>query len=302
MVGGSGFIGRKVSEHLRTRDLKIVSFDLVQTASTDDTSLVKADILDPQALQRLLHEYEVQAIVHLVGLPAVDECQRNPQFSFQLNSLSVQSTLEAARLTDIPRVFLASSASVYGARKDREPMSEVTSPEPDTVYGYHKLIAEMMLESYSDSYGINGTAFRIFNVYGADYKLGKDVLSFFLRSALASRPLVVKGGEKFRDFVHVDDVAEAFALAILSDKHLKVLNVGTGTCLSLRELAGLVKEQFPKISVAEEPDPEDGSGRVADVRLARSELGFNPTPPQTAIPFYVRQTKEESLEPRNTKP
>src|SRR5215467_11665286 len=238
VVGGSGFIGSVVSRSLSQKGLEPVGYDLIHASSADSQkNWIRADILDMQSIERVFFDYNIDSIVHLVGLPAIDQCQKNPHFSFLLNVMSVQNTLEAMRMADIPKIVFASSATVYGSYSDK-PLRETDETHPGTIYGWHKLIAEEAIRSYSEAYGIKSVILRLFNVYGGDPKLGKEVLSIFINRGLQGENLTVKGPEKFRDFVHVEDIADVFAKAVThADNESLLLNVGSGTRTTLKQLA-----------------------------------------------------------------
>src|SRR5437899_7197606 len=115
VIGGSGFIGSTVVKGLANKGIEAVCYDLIHTDSNGEKgNWIRADILEMQSIERIFFEYNIESIVHLVGLPAIDYCQKNPHFSFLLNVMSVQNTLEAMRMADIPKIVFASSATVYG--------------------------------------------------------------------------------------------------------------------------------------------------------------------------------------------
>jgi len=287
VIGGSGFIGSEVVKTLTKNGVVTICYDLIQSGAVgDNNKWIRADILELPSIERIFFEYQVDTIVHLVGLPTIGYCERNPRFSFLLNVMSVQNALEAMRMADIKKIIFASSAAVYGLCRD-EPLKETDPTNPDTIYGYHKLIAEQVIKSYSNSYGIDHTIFRIFNVYGGNPHLGKDVISIFIRRALQGEPLIVKGPKKFRDFVHVDDVAQAFLKASTKDVANTVMNIGSGVKTSLQRLAEIVKMYFPEVEVREEVASDDGTGLQADISLARSMLGFEPRNSEEGISAHV---------------
>lgn len=293
VIGGSGFIGSRVLEVLTKNNVDVLSYDILNSYSVDEkVKWIRADILELPAIERLFFEYDVDAIIHLVGLPSIDYCEKNPHFSFQLNVLSVQNTLEAMRKTDIKKIVFASSAAVYGYSR-KEPIKEMDPTNPNTIYGYHKLIAEEVIRSYSHSYGLNYIALRLFNVYGGNPSMSKDVVSIFARRALKKEPIVVKGPNKFRDFVHVNDVAEAFVKAITTKVSSTAVNVGTGTMITLREIAEIVKEYFQNLDVKYETVQDDGTGLVADITLARNIFNFSPKDPKQGIREYINSPAHE---------
>src|SRR2546426_5544862 len=250
VIGGSGFIGSSIVKALTDSNVETICYDLIHTDSASSKNhWIRADILELQSIERIFFEYKIDAIIHLVGLPAIDYCQKNPHFSFLLNVMSVQNTLEAMRMADIPKIVFASSATVYGNSNSRA-LKETDETHPTTVYGWHKHVAEDAIRAYADAYGIHGTILRLFNVYGGDPKIGKEVVSIFINRGLRGEPLVVKGPEKYRDFVHIEDVAEAFARSVTGNHKKSVtLNIGTGTRTTLKQLALMVSSHFPRSKV-----------------------------------------------------
>jgi UDP-glucose 4-epimerase len=288
VIGGSGFIGSETLKMLAKSGIDTISYDIIQSNNVGESNKwIRGDILELASIERIFFEYQVDTILHLVGLPAIDSCEKNPRFSFLLNVMSVQNTLEAMRMADVKRIIFASSATVYGSQQ-KTPIKETGPVLPNTIYGYHKLMAEETIKSYSQAYGIEHVILRLFNVYGANPHLGKEVISIFIRKALKGESLTVKGPNKFRDFVHVSDVAQAFLKADLNKRLSNTtLNIGSGTKTSLGQVARIVKRHFPKIEIKEEPAPDDGTGLRADISLAKKTLRFVPTDPKRGISEHV---------------
>ena len=282
-----------MSRSLSHKGLEPVGYDLIHASLADSQKTwIRADILDMQSIQRVFFDYNIDSIVHLVGLPAIDQCQKNPHFSFLLNVMSVQNTLEAMRMNDIPKIVFASSATVYGSDSEK-PLKETDETHPGTVYGWHKLMAEEAIRSYSEAYGIKSVILRLFNVYGGDPRLGKEVLSIFINRGLQGETLTVKGPEKFRDFVHVEDIAEVFAKAVTAaEGNGLVVNVGSGTRTTLKQLALIVSSHFPRSKVVVESASDDGKGLSASIDVARKALCFSPRSPKTGISDHVKKYSE----------
>ena len=287
IFGSSGFIGSKVVECLTKNNVETLSYDVIASNFTGQKAKwIRADILELSSIERFFFEYEVDTVIHLVGLPAINYCEKNPHFSFLLNALSVQNTLEAMRKTDIKKIVFASSAAVYGYHS-KVPVKETDPTNPTTIYGYHKLIAEHIIKSYHDSYGLNYVTLRLFNVYGGDPRIGKDVISIFIKRAAKGLPIIVKGPNKYRDFVHVNDVVNAFVKVALEDVSNVTMNIGTGKMTTLQEIADMIKKCFPKVEVKCEVPPDDGTGIIADVTLAKETLDFSPVDPQKGIYNHI---------------
>jgi UDP-glucose 4-epimerase len=290
VIGGSGFIGSVVVKVLSDDNIETICYDLVHTNSVAaKNNWIRADILELQSIERIFFEYNIDSIVHLVGLPAIDYCERNPHFSFLLNVMSVQNALEAMRMADIPKIVFASSATVYGSHYDK-PLKESDQTNPGTLYGHHKLIAEEAIKSYQETYGIKSVILRLFNVYGGSPKIGKDVISLFMTRAIRGEPLIVRGPDKFRDFVHINDVAKAFAQAVASNNaNNLILNIGTGSKTTLKEVASMVNQHFPFTKVVEEACPDNATGLYADMEVTMKVLALNLRQPEAGINDHVRK-------------
>ncbi len=280
---------------LSSKNIDAVCYDLVHASSNGDDNWIRGDILDRQSIERAVLDHSIDSIVHLVGLPAIDQCQRDPRLSFLLNVISVQNTLEAMRKADNPKIVFASSATVYGNHDD-QPKKETDSPRPSTVYGWHKLIAENAIKSYSEAYGITCVILRLFNVYGGDPRIGKEVISIFVNRGLSHEPLMVKGPGKFRDFVHIEDVADAFVTSLTTNHNgSATINIGTGTQTTLKQLALMISSFFPRSKVVLESAPDDGTGLWGNVAVAKERLGFRPRNPMVGIPDHVKRYVEQTV-------
>jgi UDP-glucose 4-epimerase len=289
VIGGSGLIGSRVVRALTANGVETTSCDLIQSdLAGEGADWVCADITNSSSAEKLFIEYEFDTVIHLVGIPVIAHCERNPTFSFLSNVISVQNTLEAMRTADVRRIIFASSAAVYGYYKNT-PVREIDPVAPTTMYGFHKLIAEQLIRCYCSSYGIEYVVFRLFNVYGANPHTGKDVLSIFLRRALAHESLILEGPNKFRDFVCVGDVGTAFLDATRCRITNQVINIGSGTKTTLRETAEILRKYFPNLKIDEKPTSDDGTGLQADITLARDVLNFKPIDPMKGIEAFFSE-------------
>ena len=288
VLGSSGFIGGRVVRELTRSGVETMSYDVIQSnLEGGDAKWIKADIMDPMTLERVFLEYGVDSVIHLIGYPDIAQCEKDPQLSFSLNVLSLQNTLEPMRKADVDHVMFASSAAVYGYDSPT-PVPESSPLTPNTVYGFHKMIGEKLLQAYAKSYGIRYTALRLFNVYGANPVSGKDVISIFIRRAMNNEPITLKGPGKFRDFVHVDDVAALITKLAVKDGESSTYNVGTGTRVTLQQIADSVKKYFKDVRVAVEPVPDDGKGIVADTAALKSAASVSFRPPLQGIDEHIR--------------
>jgi UDP-glucose 4-epimerase len=192
------------------------------------------------------------------------------------------------RKANAKKIVFSSSASVYGYQT-KEKVSEEDLPRPDTIYGFHKLLSEQIIKSYKERYGMDFLILRLFNIYGGDPTCKKDVISLFIKRLLDKKPLILMDPNKFRDFVHVEDVAQAFQKACNTNISNEVLNVGSGIKITLRQLVDIFTSVSTNIKVIEKKTSEDGTGLYADVTLAKKLLAFNPKDPNEGLGNYIKQ-------------
>ncbi len=291
ITGGSGFIGSHlVSAIAKTHPQTVVSYDI---AAANDNCVrnimsLKGDIFDSRELVRVMRSEEISDVIHLVALVSIPECRRRPDDSFRLNVSSVHNTLEAMRLSGAERLIFPSTAVVYGAVEDTK-VSELVAPRPTSIYGCHKLAAESIVRGYAEDYGFKTTILRIFNVYG-DLEREHGVISIFVKRALAGEPIIVNGGGQVRDFVHVQDVIGAFLGSVDNvATYDKIINVGSGVGVSIKEIAEMVRQNFPSIEIEHHPLNEENHSHCADVSRMTTLSAVIPIDPRKGIPAFIKE-------------
>ena len=281
MTGGAGFIGKHLVETLvGDNDVRVLD-DLSsgsRAALDDRVDLVEGDIRDPDAVAHATAGVDV--VFHEAGVIDVEESVRNPVGTDDVNCDGTLRVLEAAKEADA-RVVLASSTAVYG-QPTQLPIDESESKTPLSPYGLQKLSLDHYARLYHELYGLETVALRYFNVYGPGQSNSgySGVVSVFLERAARGESLVVHGeGTQTRDFVHVDDVVQANVLAATADVAGEAYNVGTGSSVTIRELAEFVREVTDSDVDIVHEDGRDGDieRSEADIRKAKDELGYEPT-------------------------
>lgn len=271
VTGGAGFIGSAIANKLTQEGHQVVIYDVgVWNEKDNGTTYVKGDIFDVVHLSRVVSQCDV--VIHMVGLADARTAQEQPQMSFDLNVRSLQVLLESMRGNGIARLILPSSASIYGT-VEKSPVIEEAVPNLNGVYPYHKYIAEKLAETYSRYYGIRMTVLRLFNVYGIK---GQGILNILMNKAIKGEPVKLFGEKQLRDFIHVSEVANAFASVIELDHEHQVYNVGTGIGRSIESLAEMVKKFFPTLEVQYGEYNGVFFDSVADITKLRDATGFNP--------------------------
>jgi len=258
-------------------DVRIV--DIVPPKSGAKAEFVRASVLDAARLTKLLTGAE--GVVHLAALIDVATSVTDPFSDFSVNAAGTINVLEAARHAGVKKVAFASSAAVYG-EPVRLPVDEEHPTTPMSPYGAAKLAAERYVLLYNTLYGMENTSLRLFNVYGEGQNAGSPysgVITKFANAITEGRePIIFGDGEQTRDFVHVDDVCEAFVRSIEGQGCASPLNIASGVETSVRELlelmCGICGADFSPTYMPERKGEIARS--VADIKLARNKIGYSP--------------------------
>jgi len=312
VTGGAGFIGSHVVDRLVERGCRVVVLDDFRTGKRENLArwaearfrldgaepaveIVTCDVSGGifAALAPLTRRFgPVERIIHLAAQVSVVASVASPVSDSQVNYGATLQVLEYARALEVKKVVFASSAAVYGDVATF-PVSEELRCRPVSPYGIHKYASELALDYYTSVLGVATTALRFFNVYGPRQDPSSPysgVISIFADRARAGSPLVIFGdGEQTRDFVYVGDVSRAVVGAALSDAATPALNIGTGTEITINQLARTLVELCGGRSPISHAPPRAGEivRSVATVELARDLLGFAA---ETALVDGLRDT------------
>ena len=279
VTGGSGFIGTHLCGRLLDDGYDVRIVDIVPPKSGVKAEFVRASVLDAARLAKMLEGAE--GVVHLAALDDVYTSVSDPFSDFSVNATGTINVLEAARHAGVKKVAFASSASVYG-EPERLPVDEEHPTAPISPFGAAKLAAERYVLLYNSLYGMENTALRLFNVYGEGQDAGSPysgVIAAFAAAITEGRqPIIFGDGEQTRDFVHVDDVCDAFARAIDGQGCATPLNIASGVETSVSELLGIMcgicGAEFSPTYMPERKG--DIMRSVAEIRLARKKIGYAP--------------------------
>lgn len=285
VLGAAGFLGQHVTAALLARGYAVRAFDRIPFTSSllpgghPRLTVLTGDFFDARCLKAALDG--CSCCVHLVSTSIPQSSNAAPLRDVKQNLLGALGLLEAMRTVGVPKMIFASSGgAVYGIPHTRC-IAETHPTHPLCSYGIVKLTVEKYLALYRELHGLEYVALRVGNPYGPLQKLdaSQGVIGVFMGRILRNQPLTVWGdGSVVRDFVYVEDVAQAFAQAAASNIPAAVLNIGSGIGSSLNQVIDLLR-----MTTARSVHVRHLAGRVFDVpcsvldiTLARQMLGWRP--------------------------
>ena len=283
VTGGAGFIGSNLVKNLVERGNEIIVIDNLNTGKKKNVkknfkkiNFFEVDIRDFSTIEDIMKN--VDGIFHEAALASVQDSFRIPDKFFDVNVKGTENIFKIGKKLGI-KVVYASSSSVYG-NPISIPIKENDDKNPLNPYAKTKLENDKMAEKYAKN-GLKVIGLRYFNVFGpGQSKEYAGVIKLFLeRIQQGLSPLINGDGLQVRDFVYVDDVVNANMLAMESNINGKFFNIGTGTTISVLDLAnmiikfsGLKLKPIHRLAV-----PGDVRATQADITKAKTMLKWKPT-------------------------
>ncbi|MEQ8849325.1 UDP-glucose 4-epimerase GalE [Botrimarina sp.] len=299
VTGGAGYVGSHAVKRLVAGGHDVWVLDNLaygHRAAAPEERFVRGEIGDTPAVVKLLKENGIEAVMHFAAYAYVGESVTDPAKYYRNNVVGTLSLLDAMREAQTRTIVFSSTCATYGVPAE-VPIPEDHPQSPINPYGFTKLAIEHALADYAHAYGLRYAALRYFNAAGAaeDGSIGEDhdpethLIPLVLGVALGKRDHVTIFGTDYptpdgsciRDYVHVDDLADAHLAAIekLADDdgptNIKC-NLGTGVGSSVREVIAACERATGKpIKVVEGPRREgDPPELVADPSGAERLLGW----------------------------
>ncbi len=299
VTGGAGYIGSHVCKAAAAAGYRPVSFDSLRHGHESFVRwgpLERGDLRDRGRIRDVLQKWQPQAVVHLAALISVGESVEKPDLYYETNVAATLGLLDDMRAAGIDRLVFSSSAAVYG-EPERTPIDEAHPCRPLSPYGASKLAVEKDLIERADAHGLRSIALRYFNAAGADrdgeigeaHPVETHLIPLAFEALAGARPPLTIHGDDYptrdgtclRDYVHVEDLAQAHLLALdglAARDGARTYNLGSGEGATVRE----VVEAVGRIAGREVPariGPRrqgDAPVLLADPALARRELGWTP--------------------------
>ena len=282
VTGGAGFIGSNIVKKLVTRGDNVTVIDNLNTGKEENLASVsdKITFLKDNILNVDLLEQEtdgIDGIFHQAALASVQDSFLKPEEYNDVNVNGTENILKLAKKNNF-KVVYASSSSVYG-NPERIPIRESDSKNPINPYAETKLKKEELAIKYSQM-GVKVIGLRYFNVFGkGQSKEYAGVLKLFLEKIRDKIPPKINGdGTQFRDFVYVEDVANANIMSMDSNVNHEFFNVGTNTSITILDLAKTIIK-FAGLNIEPIFGPAlkgDVQKTIANIDLIKEKIGWEP--------------------------
>lgn len=298
VLGGKGFIGSNLVDRLKSLGNYVRVFDRPKNSGDNiievkkGVEYYKGDFVNEKDLEIALEG--IDYVFHLICTTTPKTSNDNPEYDVETNLIGTIKLLEIIkRKNSLKIIFISSGGTVYGI-VDNYPINEQQATKPICAYGICKLAIENYLHAYHYLHGLNYTVLRVSNPYGKNQnpKSIQGAVSVFMDKILKNRKITIWGnGEIARDFIYIDDVIEAFILAMDSNNDSRIFNIGSGKAITINQLVKeikIVSGRSPKIEYLPARDL-DVPINYLDISLARSELKWMP---MTSLNDGLRKTWE----------
>ncbi len=303
VTGGAGYIGSHTVRKLKEAGHEIIIFDNLSSGHRDaikDFELFEGDLASKADLKKVFAQNSFDGVVHFAGSIEAGESMTDPKRFFENNFVCGLNLLEAMLERGVKKIIFSSSAAVYGEPEEM-PIQETAPKNPTNVYGLTKLMFEQVLDAYDHAYGLKSVALRYFNAagadptgeIGADHKNKTHLITLILLTALGKHDAIKVFGTDFptadgtgvRDYVHVNDLAEAHVLALTYLEKNNVsnkFNLGNEKGTSVRQVIDISKKiTGVDFKVIEEPRRDgDPANLFASSQKAQAILGWQPQFPE----------------------
>ncbi len=299
ITGGAGYIGSHVNKYLNKLGVETIVVDSLINGHEEFVKwgkFYRLDLSNVEDISYVLKSEQIDAVMHFAAFAYVGESVKDPEKYYFNNVSNTLNLLKAMLENNIKVLVFSSTCAVYG-NPLYIPIDETHPKNPINPYGKSKLAVEMMLEDFSQAYGLKYVSLRYFNAAGADIEgeigewhepephLIPNVLDVALRVKeyveIFGTDYDTKDGTCIRDFIHVEDLADAHVLALkyaMGGEDSTAFNLGTGKGYSVKEIISIVeKVTGRKVKTKESPKrPGDPPILVADPSYAMRVLGWKP--------------------------
>lgn len=300
VTGGAGYIGSHVCKALSQNGFLPITYDNLSTGHAYAVKwgpFIQGDLRDSNKLDQTFSLYRPVAVMHFAANAIVVESISNPLLYYKNNVGSTLHLLESMQRFAIDSIVFSSTCATYGIPKQL-PITEEQEQSPINPYGRSKLFVEQILSEFEELFGLRFAILRYFNAAGADFDLqiGEDhtpethLIPNLIQSALQPKKTIsvygtdfpTEDGSAVRDYIHVQDLAQAHVLALqalLEEKKSFTHNLGTERGYSVLEIVEAIQKHSGKdLSIEYMPRRKgEPAALIASAKKAQSHLNWKPT-------------------------
>lgn len=234
VTGAGGFLGTALTSKLQEQGALVVAV----SRSIRRSGIIAANVASRRQMEVFFSQKDLFACFHLAGESLVEQGKDSPYGTFKNNILGTLNILELGKIYHVPRIMISSTVHVYGNAK--APTDEDVPPRPSRPYETSKTCADLIAQSYADSYHLPVLIPRFVNIYGPGDTNFSRLIPKTIRSVLSGQQPTLWGGSVKRDFLFIDDAIRAFMmLAKIKDSVIdknRIFNFGTGEIISVRDV------------------------------------------------------------------
>ncbi len=305
ITGGAGYIGSHTVINLLNNNYEVVIFDNLSTGHIETVNMLKSigdikfeqgDLFNIKDLENLFSKYDIEAVIHFAAFSLVEESCINPQKYYINNVIGTLNLLNTMLKYNVKKIVFSSTCATYGVPKTL-PIDENHPQNPINPYGNTKLTVEGILKDYDKAYELKSIILRYFNVAGCDHltRIGEwhipetHLIPNILKSVTEKDKVFkifgtdydTKDGTCIRDYVNVEDLAEAHRLAFeyLNKKNKSdIFNIGTEKGNTVKEIFDICKKITNTNIKVEETQRRAGDPPIlyANAKKAKEILGWTP--------------------------
>lgn len=309
IVGGAGFIGSHLVDVCLARNCRVWVYDDFSMGRKEFLPLepalhiVEGDVLDTKHLSGTIKECAPDTVYHLAAIHHIPTCEKMPERALRVNVEGTQSLLSACAQYLVPRIVFASTGALYD-RLNNGPLGETSPIKAQDIYSITKLAGEQLLQYHVSRNGGKAVVARIFNTVGRRETNPHVIPDIMAQLAAGRRQIRLGNLHPRRDYVHVEDVAEALFLLgnVPMEQSFEVFNIGSGREYSVRELVELcskvIGEPIEIVSAPELKRKVDRFSQLADSTKIQQMTGWKP---KRTLEQALREIWEENLEARRVR-
>lgn len=290
ITGSSGFIGRRLTSHFLKLNYGVIGIDIKKSKVTSDAYVhIQKDLTDIFFISStidIIKTYKIIATFHLAAKIKVGSSMLNPAKYYNNNIIGLYNLLNLLLTIKSYNIIFSSTAAVYGS-ESIQAYTETEAGGKLSVYGHTKLMGEEILKFYS-IYGFKGYIFRFFNVSG-EYVSPVHLIDIIVHNLKKGESITIFGtdyptrdGTCLRDYIHVDDISNAFDKAItkgFDHKSFIILNLGSSTGYTVKEIITKTMELTGLNTQIINGDKRSGDAvaTLSDISLVKEILDWKPT-------------------------